>query len=102
MTKQTTTTKTFEQLNENGTPIYRWTMEPIRRQGKKIWVMNHLFLNPDYDQKAIFEHAITALRSFIVQQELPIWPLDPLVIDYFELNADEELKAYWYHQPAKQ
>ena len=69
MTKQTTTTKTFEQLNENGTPIYRWTMELIKRQGKKIWVMNHLFLNPDYDQKAIFEYAPEKL--FFPQRILP-------------------------------
>ena len=102
MTNQTITTKTFEQLNENETPIYRWTMELIKRQDKKIWVMNHLFLNPDYDQTTIFENAITALRSFIVQQELLIWPLDPMVIDYFKHSADQELKSYWYHQPAKQ
>lgn len=89
----------FETYDDNDVLISRWTMDKIKRKDGTVWVMNHFFINPNYDlEKALSEEMQTAL---LIAHEtgLKIWPLDPAVIAYFKAHA--EFHKIWYHQPYK-
>lgn len=87
----------FENYDDNEMLTSRWTMDLINRQDGKVWVMNHFFVNPKANlQKELGEEMKTA--KFIAQKSHhPIWPLDPVVINYFENHPD--FYSFWYNRP---
>lgn len=75
----------------------RTDIDLIEKNGEKIWVMNHIFINPtEHD-----EHEISLLMEkvldFIKTTKQKIWPLDPIAIEYF--NRHPELTDIWAEKP---
>lgn len=75
----------------------RTDIDLIEKNGEKIWVMNHIFINPtEHDQ-----HEISLLMNqvvdFIKENKQKIWPLDPIAIEYFRMHP--ELNNIWVEQP---
>ncbi|WEV50705.1 hypothetical protein OZX69_07060 [Lactobacillus sp. ESL0731] len=88
-----------EIYDDNDILICRWTMDKIERQDATVWVMNHFFINPATDSKQILAEQMASVLEIAQESQLPIWPLDPLVIDYFSQHP--EFNKVWYHKPAQ-
>lgn len=91
------TKKFFTLRNEDDIITSRTDLDLITRSDQEVWVMNHIFINPDHHD----EHEISILMkkvvAFVKESQKQIWPLDPIAIKYFEKHP--ELKDLWYHKP---
>lgn len=87
----------FEKHDDHGTLISRWTMDKIKRNDSTVWVMNHFFVNPNSNLEEILEKEMPTILLLAQKSGYPIWPLDPIVIDYFEKHP--EFHKIWYHRP---
>lgn len=88
--------KTFEiKINEVLTSKTDLTL--IEKNNEQIWVMNHIFINPNQHS----EHEISLLMkkviTFVKESKLKIWPLDPIAIKYFKMHP--ELADMWTQKP---
>ncbi|MDF7682007.1 hypothetical protein PT287_00530 [Lactobacillus sp. ESL0679] len=88
-----------EIYDDNDVLLCCWTMDKIERQDATVWVMNHFFINPVADSKQILAEQMSSVLEIAQDSQLPIWPLDPLVIDYFSQHP--EFNKVWYHKPAQ-
>lgn len=75
----------------------RTDIDLIEKNNEKIWVMNHIFINPvEHDQ-----HEISLLMKkvidFVKESNHKIWPLDPIAIEYFKRHS--ELRDIWVEKP---
>lgn len=91
-------TKKFFTLKNNDDIITsRTDLDLINRPDQKVWVMNHIFINPDNHN----EHEISILMEkvvkFVKESNKQVWPLDPIAIKYFKKHP--ELDDIWYHKP---
>lgn len=93
----------FKTYDNNHELLCHWTMDLITRRDGKVWVMNHLFINPklkinsqEYNLQVNDE--MNTLKIFGKKSNYPIWPLDPMVIEYFKKHPD--FHKFWYHAPA--
>ncbi|WEV41059.1 hypothetical protein [Lactobacillus sp. ESL0681] len=88
----------FELYDDDDVLTCRWTMDKMQRQDGEVWVMNHLFINPQADSNKILTEEMEFILEIAQETKTPIWPLDPMVIDYF--NKHDEFSKIWYHKPA--
>jgi hypothetical protein len=87
----------FQVNDDNNRLICRWSMDKINRQTGPIWVMNHLFINPDVNSKQILHDQMKVVMEIAQKSQIPVWPLDPQVIAYFSQHS--EFDKIWYHKP---
>lgn len=83
--------------DDNGETICSWTMDKIKRKDATVWIMNHFFINPKIDSNKILHKQMATVMFIAQESHLPVWPLDPLVIKYFEKHS--EFHSIWYHKP---
>jgi len=88
----------FREDDDNGEMVYSWTMDKIERKDATVWIMNHFFVNPKMDSKKILHDQMKIVMFIAQKSHLPVWPLDPLVINYF--NDHPDFESIWYHQPS--
>lgn len=98
MSEEIETKKYFTLTNSDDNQITsRTDLDLIKRKDETVWVMNHVFLNPDKHDP----HEITLLMkqviTYVQESGKKVWPLDPIAIKYFEKHP--ELNDLWYHQP---
>ena len=93
----------FETYDNNDVLVCRWTMDQIDRKDGTVWVMNHFFFVPTEDSKKsmprLLDDEMDTVLDIAKESGYPIWPLDPLIIDYFEKHP--EFHKIWYHRPFK-
>lgn len=90
--------KIFTQTNSADGQITSSTdIDLIKRNDGNVWVMNHIFLNPDQHDDHELSLLINDVISYIKTSSYPLWPLDPIAIKYFEKHP--ELNDLWYHKP---
>lgn len=82
---------------KNGTLICHWTMDKIKRPEGPVWVMNHFFINPQYDLMQALDKEMPLALSLAKESSCPVWPLDPAVINYFSQHPQYD--KIWYHRP---
>ncbi|WEV70534.1 hypothetical protein OZY43_06215 [Lactobacillus sp. ESL0785] len=87
----------FKFYDDNNILTCSWTMDKIERKDGTVWVMNHFFINPSANSKQILAEQMPIALKIAHESHLPIWPLDPLVIDYFSQHP--EFNKIWYHKP---
>lgn len=87
----------FEDHDDNNVLTSSWTMDKIKRNDGTVWVMNHFFINPNSNLEAALAKEMPTALSVAQESDYPIWPLDPIVIDYFEKHP--EFHKIWYHRP---
>lgn len=87
----------FQVKDDNGELICRWTMDKIKRKDATVWVMNHIFINPQKDSKQILHDQMKIVMLIAQESQIPVWPLDPMIIDYFKHQPD--FANIWYHRP---
>ena len=96
--KMTDTKKYFIQRNGSDKQITSSTdIDLIQRIDKTVWVMNHIFLNPDEHDEHELSLLMQEVITYVKNTDYPIWVLDPIAIKYFEKYPD--LKNIWYHKP---
>ena len=88
----------FREDDDNGEMVYSWTMDKIERKDATVWIMNHFFVNPKMDSKKILHDQMKIVMFIAQKSHLPVWPLDPLVINYF--NEHPDFESIWYHKPS--
>lgn len=94
----TDTKKYFIQKNSDNDQLTSSTdIDLIHRKDKTVWVMNHIFLNPDEHDEHELSLLMQKVVSYVQDTNYPIWPLDPIAIKYFEKHP--ELADIWYHKP---
>ena len=69
----------------------------IERKDATVWIMNHIFLNPDEHDPHELSLLMEKVISYTQESGYPIWPLDPIAITYFEKHPEYE--TIWYHRP---
>ena len=89
----------FKEYDDNEQLIYHWSMDKIKRTDGKVWVINHMFIAPNQNKEAVLDKNMALVMEFAKNTKLPIWTLDPLVIDYFQRHP--EFHKIWYHRPAQ-
>lgn len=87
----------FQTNDDDNVMICRWTMDKIDRQDGQVWVMNHFFINPNANKVQILDKEMGTAIDIAQKSNLPIWPLDPMIIDYFAEHP--EFANIWYHKP---
>lgn len=88
----------FFQINDdNDVMICRWTMDKIARKDGAVWLMNHFFINPDANKAEILDVEMKKAMFIAQETKIPIWPLDPMIIEYFAEHP--EFSKIWYHKP---
>ena len=87
----------FREDDDQGKMICHWTMDKIERKDATVWIMNHLFINPNKDSKKILHDQMQTVMNIAQKSQLPVWPLDPVVINYFDEHP--EFAGIWYHRP---
>lgn len=91
----------FEIYDDNDVLVCRWTMDQVQRKDGTVWVMNHFFYNPTVEAKkdlpSLLDDEMQTALSIAQETKLPIWPLDPMIIDYFAQHP--EFHKIWYHRP---
>ncbi len=90
----------FQAEDDNGVIISRWTMDKCKRKDGEVWVMNHFFINPNMNKDQVLAEEMRTAMFIAQESNLPIWPLDPQVIDYF--GEHPEFAKIWYHRPVIQ
>lgn len=75
----------------------RTDLDLITRKDRQVWVMNHLFINPDQHDPHEISLLMEEVITFVKQTNYQIWPLDPIAIAYFKKHP--ELNQLWYHKP---
>ncbi|BDR60844.1 hypothetical protein [Lactobacillus xylocopicola] len=90
----------FCEVYDDEVLICRWTMDRLERQDGPVWIMNHFFINPSANHKQVLSEQLNVVQTIAQQSHLLVWPLDPLVIDYFKEHP--QFDKIWYHKPAGQ
>lgn len=90
----------FQMDDDNGVMQCRWTMDKIERADGEVWLMNHMFINPDANKDQILAQEMNTLLFIAQESKILVWPTDPMVIDYFNKHA--EFSKIWYHKPASE
>lgn len=91
------TKKYFTRKNDNDIITSRTDLNLIERKNKTVWIMNHLFLNPEQHDQHEISLIMHDVVVFVQESEKKIWPLDPIAIKYFKQHP--ELEAIWYNKP---
>ncbi|MBA1392564.1 hypothetical protein EQ500_01435 [Lactobacillus sp. XV13L] len=87
----------FETHDDDDVLTCRWTMDRIERNDGPVWIMNHMFINPDADRDQVLRKEMHTVQLIARESHVPVWPLDPMVIDYFKIHP--EFDRIWYHKP---
>lgn len=87
----------FKTYDDHDVLICHWTLDLIKRQYQQVWVMNHLFINPQVDFNKQLAEEMETLKIFGQESGHLIWPLDPAVIEYFKNH--QAFHKFWYHHP---
>ena len=90
--------KVFTRKASNDVLTSETVLDLIDRKDESVWVMNHIFINPDQHDEHEISLLMDEVMEFIKDSNKKIWPLDPIAIIYFEQHS--ELTKYWYHKPA--
>lgn len=69
----------------------------IPRQDEEVWVMGHIFLNPDQHAPHELSQLLAQVVDFVQKSGKRLWVLDPLAIQY--LYKHPELNNLWYEPP---
>lgn len=87
----------FEKYDDDHNLLCRWSMDLIERKDGQVWVMNHFFVNPHFNTAEALSEEMPIALDFAKKSGHSIWPLDPMVISFFEQHpAYHEI---WYHRP---
>lgn len=98
MSENTETKKYFTLSNSNDVQITsRTDLDLIKRKDATVWVMNHIFLNPDEHDPHEISLLMKQVLAYVQESGKKVWPLDPIAIKYFEKHP--ELNDIWYHHP---
>lgn len=89
--------KFFIRKDEQGTLTSSTDLDLIDRKDGEVWLMNHIFINPDKHDDHEISLLLEEVISFIKDSNKKIWPLDPIAITYFKKHP--ELNDFWYHKP---
>lgn len=73
----------FTIKNEEDILLSSVTLDKIARKDSNVWIMNHFFINPQLNSKDLLEKQMQKVWQLAQETNLPIWPLDPMIIDYF-------------------
>lgn len=91
----------FEIYDNNNVLVCRWTMDQIERKDSTVWIMNHFFLVPTKATKEamprLLDKEMNTALDIAKESGYPIWPLDPMIIDYFAKHS--KFHQVWYHCP---
>lgn len=85
--------------SDNGRITSRTDLDLIERKDETVWVMNHIFLNPDEHDPHELSLLMEQVIDYVKKSGKKIWLLDPIAIKYFEKHP--ELNDIWYHMPYK-
>ena len=101
MSQKIETKKYFTLTNSNNNQITsRTDLDLIHRPDETVWIMNHIFLNPDEHDPHELSLLMKQVIKYIQESCKRVWPLDPIAIKYFEKHP--ELSDLWYHRPFNQ
>lgn len=101
MNKKIETKKCFTLTNSDNQQITsRTDLDLLKRKDGSVWVMNHVFLNPDQHDPHELSLLMAQVIAYVKKSGHKVWPLDPIAIKYFEKHP--ELKDIWYHRPFNQ
>lgn len=87
----------FKTYDDNNVFENAWTMDKIKRKDGPVWVMNHFFVNPDFDLEQELDQEMPTALLIAKKSHILVWPLDPIVIRYFKTHPD--FHSIWYHAP---
>lgn len=87
----------FSRYDQHHRLLLHWTLNLIKRGDRQVWVMNHFFVSPAFSLKKALYLAMPKIKKIADQTGQPIWPLDPVVIAYFQAHPDYQ--KIWYHRP---
>ncbi|CCI85202.1 hypothetical protein [Lactobacillus pasteurii] len=90
----------FEKYDQNHQLLYRWSMDLINHRTQAVWVMNHLFINPDFQAQTALDIAFDKVLELAKSTQTKVWPLDPRVISDFKTRPNS--KEIWYQSPASE
>lgn len=96
MTKETK--KVFILKNTADILTSRTDLDLIKRSDQEVWLMNHIFINPEQHDQHEISLLMEKVIAFVKETNNPVWPLDPIAIKYFQKHP--ELNKLWYHKPA--
>ncbi|WP_308557673.1 hypothetical protein [uncultured Lactobacillus sp.] len=83
--------------SDNGQITSQTDLDLINRKDETVWVMNHIFLNPDEHDPHELSLLMNQVIKYVQESNKKVWPLDPIAIKYFEKHP--ELNEIWYHKP---
>ena len=83
--------------SDNGQITSQTDLDLINRKDETVWVMNHIFLNPDEHDPHELSLLMNQVIKYVQESNKKVWPLDPIAIKYFEKHP--ELNEIGYHKP---
>ena len=75
----------------------RTDLDLINRNNQQVWVMNHIFINPDQHDEHEISLLMQKVTDFVKESGFPVWVLDPIAIEYFKMHP--ELENIWTQKP---
>lgn len=87
----------FTIKNEEDILLSSVTLDKIARKDSNVWIMNHFFINPQFNSQDLLEKQMQKVWQLAQETNLPIWALDPMIIDYFTQHP--QFHKIWYHRP---
>lgn len=101
MNEKIETKKYFTLTNSDHQQITsRTDLDLLKRKDESVWIMNHIFLNPDQHDPHELSLLMNRVIPYIKESGYKVWPLDPIAIKYFKKHP--ELNNIWYHRPFNQ